>query len=151
MKKKVVIQFAIILCASVIACLLSAALENTHPIEITYVYVEASEKARKPVNSEWKIDSKEEEAVPSAEEQKTVEREEPSSGKEVLVEKSIDINNASEEELDALPGIGPALAKRIISYREENNGFWDIEELLEVSGIGEKIFAKIEPYVFVKE
>ena len=57
---------------------------------------------------------------------------------EVLVEKSVDINQASLEELDRLPGIGPALGQRIIDYREQNNGFYDVQELMDVSGIGEK-------------
>ena len=68
---------------------------------------------------------------------------------EVLVEKSVDINQASLEELDRLPGIGPALGQRILDYREQNNGFYDIEEIMEVSGIGEKTFQKLEPYIYV--
>ena len=68
---------------------------------------------------------------------------------EVLVEKSVDLNQASLEELDRLPGIGPALGQRIIDYREQNNGFYDIEEIMEVSGIGEKTFQKLEPYIYV--
>ena len=46
-------------------------------------------------------------------------------------------------ELDALPGIGPALSERIIQHREQIGGFRSIEELTEVSGIGPKLFAKI--------
>lgn len=72
---------------------------------------------------------------------------ETSGPQEVLVEKSININTATLEELDLLPGIGPALAQRIIDYREQNNGFYDIQEIMEVSGIGEKTFAKLEPYI----
>lgn len=79
-----------------------------------------------------------------------VEESEPSGPQEVLVEKSININTATLEELDLLPGIGPALAQRIIDYREQNNGFYDIEEIMEVSGIGEKTFAKLEPYIIAE-
>lgn len=66
---------------------------------------------------------------------------------EVLVEKSIDINRAGQDELDRLPGIGPVLAGRIIQYREENGGFSDIEELKSVDGIGDKTFEKVRDYV----
>ena len=68
----------------------------------------------------------------------------------VLAEKSIDLNAASLEDLEKLPGIGPVLAERILAFREENKSFLEIEELQDVQGIGEKTFAKLEPYVFVK-
>ena len=41
------------------------------------------------------------------------------------------------------------LAQRIVEYREQNNGFYDTYELVEVSGIGDKTYAKLEPYVYV--
>lgn len=63
----------------------------------------------------------------------------------------MDINTASETELTDLPGIGPALAGRIVSYREENGPFEAPEGLLEVSGIGEKTLAALLPYITVAE
>ena len=76
-----------------------------------------------------------------------LEEPDPEGPQEVLVEKSININTATLEELDLLPGVGPAIAQRIIDYREANSGFYDIEEIMEVSGIGEKTFQKLEPYI----
>lgn len=69
----------------------------------------------------------------------------PSSDEEPL---SVNINTATAEELEALPGIGPAIAERIVTYREEHGGFYDVTELTEVSGIGEKTLQNLLPYVF---
>ncbi|MGC8737662.1 MAG: helix-hairpin-helix domain-containing protein [Candidatus Hydrogenedens sp.] len=60
----------------------------------------------------------------------------------------IDINHASQKELETLPGIGPVLAQAIISYRE-NQPFQSVDELLQVSGIGPKRFEKIRHLVTV--
>lgn len=61
----------------------------------------------------------------------------------------IEINRAAQEELCDLPGIGPALAGRIIEYREANGPFASPEELFLVSGIGEKVLEGILPYIYV--
>lgn len=61
----------------------------------------------------------------------------------------IDINTATEAELDVLPGVGPATAAAIIGYRTENGGFSSVDELLEVRGIGEAKLADISPLVTV--
>lgn len=74
----------------------------------------------------------------------------PPGPQEVLVEKSVNLNSATLEELDKLPGVGPAISQRILDYRETNGGFYDIQEIMEVSGIGEKTFARLEPYIFVE-
>lgn len=62
----------------------------------------------------------------------------------------IHLNEASETELQTLPGIGPAKAKAIITYREENGPFQTEEELMEVSGIGEKTFESLKDHIRVR-
>ena len=65
------------------------------------------------------------------------------------MEKKININTATEQELESLKGIGPATAKNIIRYREEYGGFSSIEEIKNVKRIGEKIFEKIKADICV--
>lgn len=62
----------------------------------------------------------------------------------------ININTASLEALDTLPGIGPALAEAIIHHRETNGAFESVEELLEVPGIGDAKLADIREHVTVE-
>ncbi|MGY1451711.1 helix-hairpin-helix domain-containing protein [Streptomyces sp. SS8] len=59
----------------------------------------------------------------------------------------VSLNSATAEQLDALPGIGPVMAQRIIDHRTEHGGFSSVEELREVSGIGERRFAELKPLV----
>lgn len=61
----------------------------------------------------------------------------------------ININTATEAELDELPGIGPVLAKAIVEYREAYGDFADVSELTLVSGIGEKKLEKLRNYATV--
>ena len=61
----------------------------------------------------------------------------------------VDLNTATAEELDTLPGIGESLARRIIAYREANGPFTSIEQIMEVSGIGEATFAELRDRVTV--
>ena len=64
-------------------------------------------------------------------------------------EKGLDLNTATLQQLTLLPGIGETLAQRILDYRTEHNGFTTVEELKQVSGIGDKKYAEIFPYVKV--
>lgn len=56
----------------------------------------------------------------------------------------ININTATKEDLDTLPGIGPATAQKIIDYRQEHGNFSSIEDIKNVKGIGEAKFSKMQ-------
>lgn len=62
----------------------------------------------------------------------------------------ININTASASELEKLPGVGPARAEAIIQYRNANGGFKTPEEIMNISGIGEKTFEKMKGMITVK-
>jgi len=68
---------------------------------------------------------------------------------EERISKPVDINEASKEELERLPGIGPTLADRILQYREKHGKFKRIEEIKQVRGIGERTFQRIKSLITV--
>jgi competence protein ComEA len=61
----------------------------------------------------------------------------------------IDLNAATADELATLPGVGAAIAQRIVQWREQNGPFASVEDLMKVKGIGEKSLEKLRPYVKV--
>lgn len=63
----------------------------------------------------------------------------------------ININIATKEELMLLPGIGEVLSKRIIDYRTENGPFQNVEDLINVKGIGNKSLERIKDYLTIGE
>ena len=63
----------------------------------------------------------------------------------------LDLNQAAEEDLIRLPGIGEKLARRILDYRTAHGGFQTAEELLKVRGIGEARLAELREYITVGE
>ena len=62
---------------------------------------------------------------------------------------TLDLNRATEQEFEVLPGIGPVLAERIVEYRQARGAFQDIEQLRRVKGIGKKKFDRIRSLVHV--
>lgn len=62
----------------------------------------------------------------------------------------VNINTATADQLTVLPRVGPALAQRIVEYRDANGRFKATEELILVRGIGESTYKQIEPFVTVK-
>jgi len=73
----------------------------------------------------------------------------PSASEQPASPAQIDINTATAEQFDLLPGIGEELAQRIVDYRETHGNFKSIDELMNVSGIGEKKFANIKDFIKV--
>lgn len=69
----------------------------------------------------------------------------PASGGHVRV----DINRATPDQLTELPGIGPALARRIVEYRRDRQ-FTDVTQLQRIQGIGPATFERLEPFVYVE-
>lgn len=73
------------------------------------------------------------------------------SDKQTVMGRKMNINTATAEELDALPGIGPVIAQRIVDYRRANGTFKDVSELIYVSGVGEKKLDAIIELITVED
>lgn len=73
----------------------------------------------------------------------------PSSGPSGAPGTPLDLNTATPDQLDALPGVGPVLAQRIVDYRTQHGGFRSIGQLQEVNGIGARRFADLKSMVRV--
>lgn len=63
----------------------------------------------------------------------------------------IDINVATAEDLQKVPGIGETLARRIVEFRDEHGRFEKVDDLLNVRGIGTASLEKLRPYLIVKQ
>jgi competence protein ComEA len=70
---------------------------------------------------------------------------------ELLFARQVDINAASAAELERLPEIGPALARRIVAHRQTHGPFMSMAELTQISGIGPKTLVALHDYVTVAE
>ena len=63
----------------------------------------------------------------------------------------VNLNTATQAQLESLPGLGAKVAERILEYREKNGKFKKVEDLMNVKGIGEKSFLKLKPLLTVAE
>jgi len=64
-------------------------------------------------------------------------------------DKLVNINTADAGQLVNLPQIGPKMAQRILDYRKSSGGFKRVQDLMKVKGIGEKVFAKLQPLITI--
>jgi competence protein ComEA len=61
----------------------------------------------------------------------------------------VNLNTATAADLEKLPGVGPAMAQRIVEYRQKNGEFKKIEDLMNVKGVGERSFLRLKPLITV--
>ncbi len=66
------------------------------------------------------------------------------------VEGKININTATEDQIELLPGIGPKLATEVLNYRTNNGNFKTIDDIKKVSGVGDKKFEKIKNFIMIE-
>lgn len=99
--------------------------------------------------SEESFNVKQDSSQPAPLEHSAAKKSKPA--KKSLKLKSINVNTASQKELQRLPYIGPVTANSIIEYRNEHGPFKSIKELDNVKRIGPKTLERIEPYVYLEE
>jgi competence protein ComEA len=104
--------------------------------------LDADSPSSAPLESTFRADQKSSIKTDSPKQPQSTFKEPPKS--------PIDLNRATAEDLQQLPGVGPAMAERILQYRKENQGFTSIDDLDNVRGIGPKKLEKIKPFVIVK-
>lgn len=81
----------------------------------------------------------------------TMTRELPAPAQEPEAEPRVELNRATQAELEALPGIGPVLAERIVAWRSANGPFISVEQIMDVEGIGEKKYAELKDSIYVED
>lgn len=103
------------------------------------------------VNLAYKVSDGQKIYIPSIDDEEKVEYVTGNSGNNVIIENNekegksmVNINTATQTELETLPGIGPSTALKIIKYREENGSFKKIEDIQQVNGIGDAKFNGIK-------
>ena len=87
----------------------------------------------------------------SAQQPKAAAARTPAAKQAATAASPVNLNTATQAQLETLPGIGPKAAQRILEYRQKNGGFKKAEDLMNVKGIGEKSFLKLKPQVTIGE
>ncbi|WP_372662776.1 ComEA family DNA-binding protein [Cohnella sp.] len=118
---------------------------NTKPSVSTANPTQTSHQDTSPSLSESKVEPKSE-ATTSPKLTIPIASEQPDSNSAI-----IDLNHATQAELETLPGIGPSKAQAIISYRQQKSGFSSVKQLLEVKGIGPKMLDRISTLIRVSK
>jgi competence protein ComEA len=94
-------------------------------------------------------------AIPAAAQQSSPKTEKPAAaaraGKSPAPVAVVNLNTATQAQLESLPGVGAKVAERILEYRQKNGQFKKIEDLMNVAGIGEKSFLKLKPLLTVTD
>ena len=94
-------------------------------------------------------------AIPAAAQQPSPKAEKPAAAakaaKPAPAGPLVNLNTATQAQLETLPGIGASAAERILEYRQKNGQFKKIEDLMNVKGIGEKSFLKLKPLLTVTD
>jgi comEA protein len=91
-------------------------------------------------------------ALPAAAAQtKSAPAKPPAAAKAAMPSAPINLNTATQAQLETLPGVGAKAAQRILDYRKENGSFKKIEDLMNVKGFGEKTFLKLKPMLTVDD
>lgn len=132
------IRYLVVIAAVLCAMIIGYNLFFTPEVKITAVYVDSSsvsDSGGVPVNTGI------------VEPESRIELSEVPTPAGASFAGKININEATAEELDSLPGIGPVLAGRILEYREKNGRFQSLDQLKNVSGIGESTFEKLKDFI----
>lgn len=106
----------------------------------------------KDINLAYEVSDGEKIYIPNLAEMETEEPEiqQSSNGAGTTSNSKVNINKATSAELTTVPGIGESTAQKIIAYRDENGKFKSVEDIKNVSGIGDSKYEKIKDYISVK-
>lgn len=106
------------------------------------------------VNLAYEVEDGQKVYIPSINDERVEQYVTNGSGEGIIEEETkkglVNINTATQTELETLPGIGPSTALKIITYREENGKFKSIEDIKNIPGIGDSKFENIKDFIYVK-